>query len=333
MLLLYLFLESFSQDGKKNKNGKYLIDVILSTQMIEVTDLVKKYGDITAVDGISFSVKKGEIFSLLGPNGAGKTTTIKALLGLINIDGGIIKIKDMDLKKHEIEIKKIMGYVPERVSFYDNLTALQTLQFFAELKGIKCDCMELLQELSIGDAANRKVGGFSKGMLQRLAIAQALIGEPEIIIMDEPTSGLDAIGAYEIRKKIIELKEKGATILFSSHILSEVQEVSDRVAVLNKGKLIAVDTIEELAGKFDMTPKLRIELQRPSTYILNRVKQVRGVEDASIDKNILEVRCPPSIKTNVIKIIEEAGGKILDFKTIEPSLEEIFMRMVKENGN
>jgi len=299
--------------------------------MIEVIDLVKKYGDVIAVDGISFSVRKGEIFSLLGPNGAGKTTTIKALLGLISIDGGEIKIKDMELKKHEREIKKIMGYVPERVAFYDNLTALQTLEFFAELKDVKCDCMKLLKEVSLEKAANRKVAGFSKGMLQRLAIAQALIGESEIIIMDEPTSGLDAIGAYEIRKKILELKERGVTILFSSHILSEVQEISDRVAVINKGKLIAVDTIEALGKQFDMTPKLRIELQRPSSYILNRVKQVRGVRDASIDKNILEIICPPSIKTNVIKVIEDAGGKILDFKTVEPSLEEIFMRMVRED--
>ncbi len=298
---------------------------------IEVNNLIKKYKDVVAVDGVSFNVEEGEIFSLLGPNGAGKTTTIKAILGLIKIDGGKIKINGKDIFLNGKKAKKSIGYLPETPSFYENLTALQTLRFFAELKGVEADCMALLKEFGLENAAHRRVGTFSKGMMQRLALAQCLIGEPKLLILDEPTSGLDALAAYEVRKKIKKLNEKGVTILFSSHILSEVQEVSHRVAVLNKGKIIAIDTIQNLGKKFKMHPKLRIELQRPSSYILNFVKNVRGVEEASMDRNVLEVVCNPGVKTNVIKAIEEAGGKIIDFKTIEPSLEEIFIKMVRKN--
>ncbi|MCD6222390.1 MAG: ABC transporter ATP-binding protein [Thermoplasmata archaeon] len=298
---------------------------------IEVKDLVKRYGDVVAIDGVSFNVRKGEIFSLLGPNGAGKTTTIKSILGLIRIDGGEIKINGKDIFLNGKEAKKNIGYLPEMPSFYENLTALQTLQFFAELKGVDEDCMALLKEFGLEDAANRKVGTFSKGMMQRLALAQCLIGKPNLLILDEPASGLDAIGAYEVRKKIKELNKEGVTILFSSHILSEVQEISHRVAILNKGKIVAIDTIENLGKKFELHPKLRIELQRPSSYVLNFVKNVKGVEDAKMERNVIEVICNPAVKTNVIKAIEEAGGKIIDFKTIEPSLEEIFIKMVGEN--
>ena len=299
--------------------------------MIEVKNLVKKYGNNVAVDDISFSVEKGEIFSLLGPNGAGKTTTIKALLGLIKIDRGEIKIDGKDIFLNGKEVKKNIGYLPETPSFYDNLTALQTLKFFAELKGVDEDCMQLLKEVGLEDVANRKISTFSKGMVQRLALAQSLIGKPKLLILDEPTSGLDAIASYRMRQKIKELNKNGVTVLFSSHILSEVQEVSHRVAILNKGKLVAIDTIDELGKKFEMNPKIKIELQRPSSYILNLVKNVRGVEEAKMEKNVLEVICNPAVKLNVLKAIEEAGGKIIDFKTEEPSLEEIFTKMVNEN--
>ncbi len=299
--------------------------------MIEVKRLRKEYDGIVAVDEISFKVEKGEIFALLGPNGAGKTTTIKAILGLINYEGEI-SIDGMNVRERGKEIKKKIGYLPESVAFYDNLTALQTLQFFAELKGIKdADLMKLLKEVGLEKDANRKVGGFSKGMLQRLGLAQCLLGEPELLILDEPTTGLDAVGAYEVRKKIKELNEGGVTILLSSHILSEVQELSHRVAIMNKGKIIAIDTVENLSKKLEIQPKLRVELQRPSNRIVNLVKEIKSVKDVKVDGNILEISCPPSAKLAIINAIEEAGVKIIDFKTVEPTLEEIFIKMVKED--
>ena len=299
--------------------------------MIEVRGLRKEYDGVVAVDGISFKVEKGKIFALLGPNGAGKTTTIKAILGLINYEGEI-SINGMNVVERGKEVKKKIGYLPESVAFYDNLTALQTLQFFAELKGIKdADLMKLLKEVGLEKDANRKVGGFSKGMLQRLGLAQCLLGEPELLILDEPTTGLDAVGAYEVRNKIRELNERGVTILLSSHILSEVQELSHRVAIMNKGKIIAIDTVENLSKKLEIQPKLRLELQRPSNRIVNLVKEIKSVKDVKVDGNILEISCPPSAKLAIINAIEEAGIKIIDFKTVEPTLEEIFIKMVKED--
>ena len=299
--------------------------------MIEVRGLRKEYDGVVAVDGISFKVEKGEIFALLGPNGAGKTTTIKAILGLINCEGEI-SINGMNVVERGKEVKKKIGYLPESVAFYDNLTALQTLQFFAELKGIKdADLMKLLKEVGLEKDANRKVGGFSKSMLQRLGLAQCLLGEPELLILDELTTALDAVGAYEVRNKIRELNERGVTILLSSHILSEVQELSHRVAIMNKGKIIAIDTVENLSKKLEIQPKLRLELQRPSNRIVNLVKEIKSVKDVKVDGNILEISCPPSAKLAIINAIEEAGIKIIDFKTVEPTLEEIFIKMVKED--
>lgn len=296
--------------------------------MIQVNNLRKIYGNVIAVDKISFKVEKGETFALLGPNGAGKTTTIKAILGLINYEGEI-RIDGMDA--HCKEVKKYIGYLPETVSFYDNLTALQNMYFFAELKGVEKEkCLGLLKEVGLGGDANRKVGGFSKGMLQRLNLAQCMLGDPKLLILDEPTSGLDALGAWEIRNKIKELKKKGVTILLCSHILSEVQEVSDRVAILNRGKIIAIDSVENLSKKLDIQPKLKIKLAEMKENILDYVKKIDGVKNAKIVENFLEITCNEEAKANIINEIGKTA-KIIDFKTIEPSLEEIFIRMVKKD--
>ncbi|MBC7081282.1 MAG: ABC transporter ATP-binding protein [Thermoplasmatales archaeon] len=300
--------------------------------MIEVKNLRKTYNGLVAVKNISFETKKGEVFALLGPNGAGKTTTIKAILGLIKIDEGEIRINGMDISSNEREVKKLIGYLPESPSFYENLTALQTLKFFAELKDFEKEkCVEILKEVGLGDAINRKVGGFSKGMIQRLGLAQCLMDSPPLLILDEPTSGLDALGAYEIRNKIRKMKEEGATIVLSSHVLSEVQELSDRVAIMNKGSIIAIDSVEELSKKLKIQPKLKINVSNPSEKMVKVVKELNGVEDAKMEGNIIEIKCSSETKASVINAIENAGGKIIDFKTVEPTLEEIFVKMVKKN--
>ncbi len=293
--------------------------------MIEVKNLRKEYDGIVAVNNISFEVKKGEIFALLGPNGAGKTTTIKAILGLINYDGEIY-IEEKNARNKDI--KKYIGYLPEIVSFYDNLTALQTLQFFAELKGVdRYECIKLLKEFGLKESANRKVGEFSKGMKQRLALAQCLLGKPKLLILDEPTSGLDALGAYEIRNKIKEMNKKGVTILLCSHILSEVQELADRVAIMDKGKIIAMDTVENLGKMLNIQPKLKIEVEKITDALIKKIEEI--VKEIEVKENIIEVSCPPDLKLQIINEIEKET-KIIDFKTVEPTLEEIFIKMVKK---
>jgi len=299
--------------------------------ILEIKGLTKDYGDVRAVDNLSLEIKKGEIFALLGPNGAGKTTTIKSILGVIFPTEGEIKINGFDVIKEGKKARKDIGYLPERVAFYDNLTAIQTMEFYAELRGAsRKECIELLKDVGLDGEMDKKVGNYSKGMVQRLGLAQAMIGNPSLLILDEPTGGLDPRGSWQIRQKIKELNENGTTIFLSSHILGEVQEVSSSVAILNHGKLIAKDTLDNLGKKLNIQPTLVIELQRPSQSILSRVKKVKGVDDAKLSGNVIEVICNPRAKTNIINAVEEEGGKITDFRTVEPSLEQVFLRFTED---
>ena len=293
---------------------------------IEVSNLTKKYNNFKAVDDVSFNVKSGEIFGFLGPNGAGKTTTIKSILGLIHANSGEIKINGFDIKKRGKDAKKYVGYLPEKVAFYDNLTALQNMYFYAEMKKIpKEECKPLIEEMGIGDAVNKKVGKFSKGMQQRLGMARALLGNPPILILDEPSGGLDPRGVALIRNKIREMKDKGSTVFVSSHILAEVQEVCDRVGIIDKGVLVAEDSVSKLSVKLNLKPKLIIELEKISEKIVESVKKVEGVEKVEAIGVMIHITCNQKAKSKIIISVEKAGGDIVNIQTKEPSLEEVFM--------
>jgi ABC-type multidrug transport system ATPase subunit/DNA-directed RNA polymerase subunit RPC12/RpoP len=297
---------------------------------IEVRNLTKKYNNFKAVDDVSFNVKSGEIFGFLGPNGAGKTTTIKSMLGLIHVNSGEIKINEFDIKKMGKDAKKYVGYLPEKVAFYDNLTALQNMYFYAEMKNIpKEECKPLIEEMGIGDAVNKKVGKFSKGMQQRLGMARALLGNPPILILDEPSGGLDPRGVALIRNKIREMKDKGSTVFVSSHILAEVQEVCDRVGIIDKGVLVAEDSVSKLSVKLNLKPKIIIELEKMSEKIVESVKKVEGVEKVEAIGVMIHITCNQKAKSKIIISVEKAGGDIVNIQTKEPSLEEVFMRFTE----
>jgi len=294
---------------------------------IEVVNLKKQFNKFIAVDNISFSVKKGEIFGFLGPNGAGKTTTIKAMLDLIHANTGTIRIHGTDVLTHGKEAKKYVGYLPEKVAFYSNLTALQNLGFYAEMKhASKEECITLLEEMGLGDVGKKRVGTFSKGMVQRLGMARALLGNPPILILDEPSGGLDPRGVVLIRDKILAMKKNGTTIFISSHILSEIQEICDRVSIINKGRLVAQDTVAELSNKLNLKPHITIMVDVMTPAIENAVKAFSGVEVLKIQGNSIEIICDGAMKAKVILAISTAGGNILNLQTKEPSLEEVFMR-------
>jgi ABC-type multidrug transport system ATPase subunit len=294
---------------------------------IEVNGLTKSYNHFTAVNNVSFTVKKGEIFGFLGPNGAGKTTTIKAMLDLIHANTGTIKIKGIDVQSHGKEAKKYIGYMPEKVAFYDNLTALQNMRFYAEIKhASKEECIHLIEEFGLGDAGRKRVGKFSKGMVQRLGMARAILGNPPILILDEPSGGLDPRGVVLIRDKILEMKKKGTTIFVSSHILSEIQEICDRVGIINKGVLVAQDTVDGLSKKLNLKPQITVTVDSMSAKIENTIKKLPGVESVQIKGNTLEIVCDGAMKAKVILAISTAGGNIQNLQTKEPSLEEVFMR-------
>ena len=321
---------------KCDTKGKYIfpgektkIETPSDSFSIEIENLTKKFKDLTAVNNVSFKVRKGEIFGFLGPNGAGKTTTIKAILGLIHTNSGYIRINGYDIKEQGVKARGSVGYLPERVAFYPNLTPLQTMNFFCELWGVdKSVAKPLIKEVGLEDAMNRKVGNFSKGMVQLLGIAQVMIGKPPVYILDEPMGGLDARWVKTIREKIKKLNEEGATVLFSSHILSEVENICDRVAIINKGKLIAEDTIENLNKYLKIKPRLEISIPGLNGKVPEAVKAVEGVEKVDAENDVLHVICESSSRIKVIKVLEEIGLKIENIKTIEPSLEEAFVKLI-----
>ncbi|MFO7678171.1 MAG: ABC transporter ATP-binding protein [Thermoplasmatota archaeon] len=297
---------------------------------LEVNGLVKKFNRFTAVDNISFTVRSGEIFGFLGPNGAGKTTTIKSILDLIHADSGDIKINGIDIKKNIKDAKKFVGYLPEKVAFYDNLTGLQNLQFYAQLKkASSAECQSLMKEFGLQDAMHQKVGTYSKGMNQRLGMARALLGSPPLLILDEPSGGLDPRGVILIREKIVEMKKKGTTIFISSHILSEIQSICDRVGIINKGILVAKDSVSVLSKMLQLKPKLTLELETISDDIVNTIKSIQGIDSVQIINKIINVVCNPSLRSKVVVAIENAGGNIINLHTTEPSLEEVFLRFTE----
>ncbi len=222
--------------------------------VIEVHSLTKKYKDFTALTDLNLEVKKGEIFGFLGHNGAGKTTTVNILTTLLEPTSGSAAVCGFDSQKDSLEVRKRIGYLPENVKFYEDLTAFENLEFFAKLSGIqkpKDKIAEVLDFLDFKGFENKKLGEFSKGMRQRIGIAQAIIHDPEVLFLDEPTSGLDPMGIKNLREVIIELnKKKGITIFMNTHLLSEVAKTCTSIGVLNHGKLIYKDSLSNTLKRF-----------------------------------------------------------------------------------
>ena len=305
--------------------------VSLGHPAIAVDNLTKYYDKVKAVESVGFQVRKGEVFGFLGPNGAGKTTTIKSILGLIRVASGTISINGFDIHKHEKDAKKCVGYLPEKVAFYDSLTAMQNMRFYAAFKkSSKQECAALIDEFGLSDAVNKKVGKFSKGMIQRLGMARAVLGSPPVLILDEPSGGLDPRGVVLIRDKIKQMRQKGTTIFVSSHILSEIQAVCDRVGIISKGVLVAQDTVAGLSRRLNLKPQISVELASLSDKVIDAVKKVKGIDKVGTSENTIEVICDPQTKVQVILAIATAGGNIVNLQTKEPSLEEVFMRYTEE---
>ncbi|HDN96016.1 MAG TPA: ABC transporter ATP-binding protein [Thermoplasmatales archaeon] len=218
---------------------------------VEVKNLVKRYGKVEAVKGVSFSVEENEIFGLIGPNGAGKTTILRILATLIKKDDGKVKIFGYELEKNDDEIRKIISYLPEEAGAYKNMTGYQYLTFIAKFFDGKDMVEEGIKISKLGRRINDKIENYSKGMIRRLLLARALMTKPKLAILDEPTAGLDVINAHEIRNIIKEFAKKGTTFLISSHNMLEVEYICDRIALINEGKIIEIDTPSNLKKKYD----------------------------------------------------------------------------------
>ena len=321
----------------------------MSGSLLEIKEVQKDYrtyrfgretGCINALNKLSFSVDKGQVFGFLGPNGAGKTTTIKCIVGILTCDEGNILINGKNIEEDRLHSKSRIGFLPEQVGLYGGLTPTETLRYYGGFyemddKDIKTRGLDLLQKLGLDRDSERQVRGFSLGMRKRLALAVALLHEPELLILDEPTSGLDPRGVKALRAVLQELNEKGLTIILSSHVLSEIQEICTHVGIIDKGKLIRQDTI---AGIREEVKKTAIKLSlRVKGFTDNNKKQLnkkRGVsliEETDLGKH---TRILLKLKENLIPWVTDTlvskGVKIFSIEPQTNSLEDVFL---KETGS
>lgn len=298
----------------------------MPNSVIEIRHVSRHFGPIHAVNGISLDILEGETLGLIGHNGAGKSTLFKMMLGLIQPSAGNIRIHGTPVHGSAFrELRRAIGYLPENLAFYDNLTGLETLQFFASLKG--CDrgsCPALLKKVGLGHAGHRRVDGYSKGMRQRLGFAQALLGNPRILFLDEPTNGLDPEGIREFYEMLKELNQNGVTVVITSHILSEIQERVQRLAVMKSGKLHALGTVQELREAVDLPLLIRLRLQCTSETLKTALNGI-ALETLDTEGDTIVIRCQRIHKMELLRRINTLGEAVDDIVVREPSLEDVFL--------
>jgi len=294
--------------------------------------LTKRYDETVAVDDLTFQVSEGEVFGFLGPNGAGKSTTINMLLDFARPTAGTATVLGYDTRDESREIRARTGVLPEGVETYDRLTGRQHLEFAIRSKDANDDPDALLERVGLADAVDRKAGGYSKGMQQRLMLAMALVGEPELLILDEPSTGLDPNGAREMRGIVREEVDRGATVFFSSHIMEQVEAVCDRVGILRGGEMVAVDTVEGLRDSLGTGTTLRVTVDRLDDAAIEGVRSLEGVSGVATegtDPPRIVVQCTGS-KTAVLDELERGGLDVSDFTTEQSSLEDVFRAYTTE---
>lgn len=299
----------------------------MENKVIEVHQITKKYGLIQAVDGVDLAVEAGQVFGLIGHNGAGKSTLFKMMLGLIPASSGEIRIDGVPVRGEEFRrVRRHLGYLPENVVFYDNLSGLETLTFFARLKGVnQSECAPLLERVGLSAAAPRRVKGYSKGMRQRLGFAQALLGRPKLLFLDEPTTGLDPEGIREFYRILKEMKNEGTTIILTSHILSEIQERVDRLAIMKTGKIQAIGTVQSLREKMALPLRFELRLEDGSQAELRRVVAALEGAELSMEGERFTVHCQREAKMQVLQALAALNGRVTDLYIREPSLEDVFL--------
>ena len=300
---------------------------------IEAKGLTKYYGSFLAVDNVSFNVKTGEIFGFLGPNGAGKTTTIRMLTGVLKPSSGKVHVLGYDMldEREKIKAREKTGIVPEMANPYVDLTAMQNLRLMGELYGmrkgeIEKRSIELLKLFGLYEKRNIKVRGFSKGMKQRLILAMAMISDPELLILDEPTSGLDPISARLIKEVIREEKRKGKTIFLTTHNMADANELCERIGIIRRGRLVAVDTPERLKqlvkGRVSVEVSFEPMKLEPSEILSATKVEMLG------DKARIFTEDPDATVRELVHYAERKGLRIVSLRTLSPSLEDVFLALV-----
>ena len=303
--------------------------------MIEVEGLTKDYGARRAIDNLTFRANAGEILGFLGPNGAGKTTTMRILTGFIPPTAGVAKVAGFDVVDQSLEVRKRVGYLPETVPLYPDMTVFDYLKYMADLRHLqnaddRVD--EVLEIVHMEERANGYISNLSKGMRQRIGLAQALLHEPEVLILDEPTIGLDPAQIIEVRKLIREIGRE-RTVLLSTHILSEAQQICDRVLIINKGVIVVEDTPERLQARLTGVQRVSVKVQGDGDGLEKVLTDIPGIERVSgTPDGSLEVESPPGkdIRPEVARRVIKAGFDLIELKSVGLSLEDIFIQLTRE---
>jgi ABC-2 type transport system ATP-binding protein len=303
--------------------------------MIRVTDLTKSYGARLAVDNLNFEARQGEILGFLGPNGAGKTTTMRILTGYMPPTSGTATIAGYDVMNESLEVRKRVGYLPETVPLYTDMTVSSYLKFMADLRHLpNADeaVSESLEQVGLTDRAEGYIGNLSKGMRQRVGLAQALLHKPEVLILDEPTIGLDPAQILEVRKLIQDVG-KERTVLLSTHILSEAQQICDRILIINHGKIVVEDTPENLQSKLAGAQRVHLKVRGEADDLATKISKLQGMQEVKVQPDgSIEFQFAPGkdLRPEVAKLTIESKYDLLELRPINLSLEEIFLQLTRE---
>ncbi len=307
--------------------------------MIRAKDVFKRYRNIAALNGVDLEVPRGSLYSLLGPNGAGKTTLIRILVGLIKQDRGYIEILGLDPHSRHSEVMSRVGYVPELPSFPDFMSGEEYLRLTADLYGLgrdsKTRISEVLSLVGLEKASRRRIGTYSKGMIQRLAIAQAILPDPELLILDEPLMGIDPEARIQFKDLFVGLAKKGKTILYSSHVLEEVERISTHIAIINKGRIIASGTRGEVEAILRGDKEVEITLYEEVPGVSRLIEGVEGVKRVEAMGNRVKVYISGNgddkiIRKRIYEVIRESGGYIIEMKLGRASIEDLFLRAIEK---
>ena len=307
----------------------------MADNVIEVRGLLKQYGAQRAVNAIDLDIRRGEIFGLLGPNGAGKTTTILMLLGLTEASGGTVNVLGFDPVRQPLEVKRRVGYLPDAVGFYDHLTARENLVYTARLldiprRQIDGRILEALKSVKLEDVIDKRVSTFSRGMRQRLGIAEIVMKQAEVAILDEPTSGLDPHATFELLEMIRGLKKSGVAVLLSSHLLDRVQSVCDRVALFNKGNVALMGTVVELANQV-LGAGHPLQVEASGVDVAATLNGIEGVQTVRQESDgSWRIVADRDVRAAVAQRIVSAGGALTRLADLQPSLEEVYTRYFQE---
>ncbi|WP_429368876.1 ATP-binding cassette domain-containing protein [Paenibacillus sp. DS2015] len=302
--------------------------------LLEVKDIIKRYKQFLALDHMNFSIEEGEIFGLLGPNGAGKTTIINIMSGLTGYDEGEVRFMGKEISRHEMEVKRELGIVPQDIALFEDLTAEENLDYFGRLYGLRGILLkeridEALTFTGLSDRRKDRPKGFSGGMKRRLNIACAILHHPKLIIMDEPTVGIDPQSRNHIMQSIRRLNEMGSTIIYTSHYMKEVEEICSRIAIVDHGRIMALGTLEELTALVSTEEKLVIELSSINYTVVDKIKGIPGIRECLIRDNQLDVigKKGGHHVSRIIQIALEAEVEVLSLTVEKPSLEDVFLTL------